>query len=88
MAVACCGSWQLVLGWLRLRCLPCVPALLPPPQVDRSRRHLDAGVASRFWSLVDQDIFVRKPYLLPKGVSNVPAAPQAGAAATGAAATA
>lgn len=63
--------------------------VLPPPQVDRSRRHLDAGVASRFWSLVDQDIFVRKPYLLPKGVSNVPAAPQAGgAAATGASATA
>lgn len=35
----------------------------------------------RFWSLLDQDIYVRKPYLLPKGVSNVPAAPQGAAAA-------
>jgi hypothetical protein len=43
-------------------------------KVDRVRRHLDAGIAARFWSLLDKDIFVRKPFLLPKGVSNVSAA--------------
>ncbi len=43
--------------------------------VDRARRHLDAGIAGRFWSLLDKDIFVRKPHLLPKGVTNVAPAP-------------
>lgn len=43
-------------------------AVLP---VSKSRRYLDPGVAQRFWSLMDQFVLVHKPYLLPRGVSNL-----------------
>jgi parafibromin len=38
-----------------------------PLAISKTRRYLDAGVSARFWRAVDDHIFVRKPYLLPKG---------------------
>lgn len=34
--------------------------------VSKTKRYLDAGVANKFWELVDRDVTVRKPYLMPK----------------------
>jgi hypothetical protein len=52
-------------------------------RVDRARRHLDAGIVGHFWSIVDKDIFERKPFLLPKGVTNVAPHPSSAAQAPG-----
>jgi hypothetical protein len=34
--------------------------------VSSTKRHLDSAVASKFWSLVDNFIFTKKQFLLPK----------------------
>ena len=55
--------------------------------VSRTRRHLDAGVVNKFWELVERDIVIKKPYLLPKPAAGGAAA-AAGAGAGAGAATA
>jgi len=52
-----------------------------PLRIAKARRYTDAGVAQQFWSALDAFIWHKKPYLLPKGVSNVGAAAAAAAGA-------
>ena len=37
----------------------------------RVLRYQDAGVAAMFWKALDDVIYNKKPYLLPRGVSNI-----------------
>jgi len=50
-------------------------------QIAKAKRYSDPGVVNKFWELVDKDIAVRKPYLLPKGAPGSAAAAGAGAGA-------
>ncbi|RYG52767.1 hypothetical protein EON67_00435 [archaeon] len=49
--------------------------------VDRQKRYLDAAVVSQFWAMVERDLAVRKPYLLPKPSATPGAATSGGGAA-------
>jgi parafibromin len=42
-----------------------------PLRISKSRRYTDPGVAQQFWAALDGFIWHKKPYLLPKGVTNV-----------------
>ena len=42
-----------------------------PLKVAKQHRYTDASVSQQFWSVLDNYIYVKTPYLLPKGVSNV-----------------
>lgn len=42
-----------------------------PLLVSKTRRYTDPGVTQQFWAAFDNFIWHKKPYLLPKGVSNV-----------------
>jgi parafibromin len=38
-----------------------------PLVISKTKRYLDPGVVIKFWRAVDEHVFVKKPYLLPKG---------------------
>lgn len=40
-----------------------------PFAISKTKRYLDQGVQIKFWRTIDDHIFVKKPYLLPKGAT-------------------
>jgi len=40
-----------------------------PLAISKTKRYLDQGVQIKFWRTIDDHIFVKKPYLLPKGAN-------------------